>query len=624
MNKLPAGLATIVAAHMFLQTAHAQYLDETSDEDAVVVTATRTAQTVDESLASATVITREDIENSKALSVPELVRGLTGLDVTTQGGFGKLSSFFLRGTNSTQVLVLIDGLKWGSATAGATSWEFLPLSEIERIEIVRGPRSSLYGSEAIGGVIQIFTRTGKGPPTGRVEVSAGTEDTRNAAAGISGGGKKNWYNISVSRFRTEGIDARQPTLQFGFLLLDEPDLDGYENNAFSARYGHRFTRAGQIEVFATQSEGNTQFDSNGGNEDDFKIGAAGAKYSYQPVPRWNLILEGGSTRDDRTTFRADGSVPESRFNTEIQTFTWQNDLSFGASNLVTLGADYRDEKIDSNTAFNQTSRNNTAVFGQYQGKFARNDLLVGLRRDDNEQFGGETTGNIGWGYSMQNQMRVVASYGTGFRAPTFNDLFFPDFFGFPTSNPNLQPERSKSAEAGVRGMLPGGRWDVRVYRTEIDDLIVLDQNFIPQNLDSATIEGMEAEISAVIASWIARVGLSYVNPRNDVTGNVLPRRSKKWLRFDLSRSFGSKTHLLFTLIAQGPRFDDAANTIEVPGYGLVNVAVRHKISKSWELGGRINNLFDKEYQTVDTFNELGRNVLVTVAYRPKLPGASPE
>ena len=135
---------------------------------------------------------------------------------------------------------------------------------------------------------------------------------------------------------------------------------------------------------------------------------------------------------------------------------------------------------------------------------------------------------------------------------------------------------------------------------------------------------LEVEISAVIASWIARVGLSYVNPRNDVTGNVLPRRSKKWLRFDLSRSFRGKTNLLFTFLAQGPRFDDAANINEVPGYGLVNVAVRHKISKSWELGGRINNLFDKQYQTVDTFNELGRNVLVTVAYRPKLPGASPE
>ncbi|GMQ90294.1 MAG: TonB-dependent vitamin B12 receptor [Gammaproteobacteria bacterium] len=620
MNKLPACIAALFAAYAALQSAHAQYQDETSEQDAIVVTATRTAETVDQSLASVTVITREDIENSNALSVPELIRGVAGLDITVQGGFGKLSSFFLRGTNSTQVLALVDGLKWGSATSGSTSWEFLPLSEIERIEIVRGPRSSLYGSEAIGGVIQIFTRTGKGPPTARVEVAVGTEDTRSTAAGVSGGDKRNWYNVSASRFKTKGIDARQPTLQFGFLPLDEPDLDGYENNAFSARYGHRFANAGQIELFATQSEGNTQFDSSSGNEDDFKIGAVGAKYSYQPKPRWNLILEGGSTRDDRTTFRADGSVPESRFNTEIQTFTWQNDLTFGSSNLVTLGADYRNEKVDSSTDFKQTSRDNTGVFGQFQGKFARNDLLLGLRRDDNEQFGGETTGNIGWGYTMPNQMRVVASYGTGFRAPTFNDLFFPDFFGFPTSNPNLRPERSKSTETGVRGKLPGGRWDVRVYRTEIDNLIVLDQNFIPQNLNSATIEGVEAEISAAFAGWIGRAALSYVDPRDDASGNVLPRRSKKWLSFDLSRSFRGKTRLLFALIAQGPRFDDADNTIKVPGYGVVNVAARHQFTKNWELGGRINNLFDKQYQTVDTFNELGRNVLFTVAYRPKLPG----
>jgi vitamin B12 transporter len=158
---------------------------------------------------------------------------------------------------------------------------------------------------------------------------------------------------------------------------------------------------------------------------------------------------------------------------------------------------------------------------------------------------------------------------------------------------------------------------VRAYRTEIDELIVLDQNFIPQNLDRATIEGVEAQLSAIIASWVTRLQLSYVNPRDDATGNVLPRRSKEWLRLDVERRYGN-TNLLVSLIAQGPRFDDPANMEEIPGYAVVNVAVRHQISKSWVIGGRINNLLDKEYQTVDTFNELGRNVLFTVAYRPAL------
>ncbi|MFQ5936445.1 MAG: TonB-dependent receptor domain-containing protein [Acidiferrobacterales bacterium] len=616
MKKI-ACMATLITISVMTPIAHAQYEDDTSEEDAIVVTATRTAQTVDESLASVTVITREDIEKSKALSVPELLRGVAGVDVAVQGGFGKLSSIFLRGTSSTQVLALVDGLKFGSVSAGQTSWEFLPLSEIERIEIVRGPRSSLYGSEAIGGVIQIFTRTGKGPPKARVEASVGTEETRQGTVGFSGGSKTNWYNVSVSRFRTDGIDARQPTLLFGFLPLNEPDKDGYDNNAFSTRYGHRFNPRTSVELFASRSDGNTQFDAVGGNEDDYEIAAAGARYRQQATPRWNVQLEAGRTQDKRTTFRADGSVMPSRFDSTIDSFTWQNDLTFGTNQIVTLGADYRDEKIDSTVDFKQSSRNNKAAFGQYQTNLSRHDVLFGLRRDDNEQFGGKTTGNINWGYNLPNAMRMVVLFGTGFRAPTFNDLFFPDFFGLPTSNPNLRPETSESLEAGVRGRLPRGLWNVRVYRTEIEQLIVLDQNFIPQNLESATITGLEAELSTVIAGWTGRLALSLIDPKNDVTGKDLPRRSKEQIRIDAERSYG-RTHLLFTLIAQGSRFDDTANEIKVSGYGVVNVAVRHRISKSWEIGGRINNLFDKEYQTVASFNELGRNALFTFAFRPQV------
>lgn len=618
MKKYPTCFALALAACAISPLVDAANEENTpeGEQNAIVVTATRTAQTVDDSVASVTVITREDIEKSQALSVPELVRGITGLDVTMQGGFGKLSSFFLRGTNSNQVLALVDGLRFGSATAGTAAWEFLPLSEIERIEIVRGPRSSLYGSDAIGGVIQVFTRAGKGPPRGRVELSAGTQDTGSVAGGISGGSESNWFNVSASGFRTEGIDARQPTTEFG-VLLDESDLDGFNNRAFSGRYGHRFKNGSELQLFATQTSGNTEFDSSAGNEDNFTDQAIGATYRIRATSRWNVLLEGGRTTDKRTTFRADGSVPESNFDTEIQNFLWQNDVTLGRAQLLTLGADYRQDMVDSSENFKQTSRDNTGVFAQYQGTFGRQNVIVGARVDDNEQFGTEPTGNIGWGYNLPKSMRLVASYGTAFRAPTFNDLFFPDFFGFATSNPDLKPEKSQSAEVGLSGSFRGGRWDVRAYHTEIQDLIALDANFIPQNLNSATINGVEAQISAVVASWLARLQLSYVDPVDDATGNVLPRRSKEWFKLDFERRYG-KTNLLFALIAQGPRFDDLANTDEVPGYALVNVAVKHQLSKDWAIGGRINNLFDKDYQSVDTFNELGRNVLFTVAYQPQL------
>ncbi len=606
-----------VAAALVATSAGAYADTATEKQEPIIVTATRTARTADESLASVTVITREDIENSKALSVPELLRGIVGVDMVTQGGFGKLSSAFVRGTNAQQVLVLIDGLKFGSVSAGATAWEFVPISEIERIEIVRGPRSSLYGSEAIGGVIQIFTRTGEGPPTARVEAGAGTEDTRTASAGVAGRTGRNWYNLSVSRLRTEGIDAREPTLLFGFLPLDEPDKDGFHNDAASLRYGHRFGNGAEVELFGTSADGNTEFDATTGNEDDFQAQAFGTRFKHRQAAGWNLILEAGRTRDRRRTFRADSSVPENRFDSEIDTLLWQNDISFGTNQVLTVGADYRDERIDSTVDFKETERNNKALFAQYQKTFKQQDLLLGVRQDDNEQFGRETTGNLAWGYTFAPDTRFVVSYGTGFRAPTFNDLFFPDFSGFPTSNPNLKPERSRSFEFGVGGKFPGGRWDAHTYHTEIKDLIALDQNFIPQNLNEAKIDGVEVTTSALIGTWTTRLMLSFVDPRDQATGNVLPRRAKETLRFDLERPH-KQFILLVSLVAQGPRFDDLANTVEVPGYGIVDFGIRYRLNREWEIGGRVNNLFDKDYQTVDTFNELGRNVLVTLAYRPQV------
>lgn len=617
MQKLSAWPG-VLAVSMFSLCAHGQ----TQTQEPVIVTATRTAQTADESLASVSVITRQDIEQSQALSVPELLRGVAGVDVTTQGGLGKLSSVFLRGTNSQQVLVLIDGLKFGSVSAGASSWEFIPLSEIERIEIVRGPRSSLYGSEAIGGVIQIFTRTGTGAPTARVELGAGTEHTRTLSSGVSGTAGRSWFNLSAGHLSTEGIDAREPTLLFGFLPLDEPDKDGYDNTSVSARYGHRFRNGTELELFGTNAEGNTEFDSTAGNEDDFKIQSLGARFKHRPAALWNLILEAGRTQDRRTTFRADGSVPDSRFDSEIQNLLWQNDLSLAVNQLLTLGADYRREQIDSTVEFKETSRDNKAAFAQYQGRFGRHDLLLGLRQDDNEQFGSETTGNLAWGYAYAPDARFVVSYGTGFRAPTFNDLFFPDFMGFPTSNPDLQPERSRSFELGLGGKFSGGSWDVRTYHTQVEDLITLDQNFVPQNLNEATIDGVEVGASALIGQWTARLALSLIDPRDDATGNVLPRRAKETLRFDLERRH-KRASVLLSLVAQGPRFDDLANTVEVAGYGVVNLAIRHQLTRDWEIGGRVNNLFDQSYQIVDTFNELGRNALVTVAYRPQLRRGAP-
>ncbi len=471
---------------------------------------------------------------------------------------------------------------------------------------MRGPRAALYGSEAIGGVIQIFTRKGKGPARARAMLGAGSHNTSEVSTGVSGGTDTNWFNVSLDRFRTSGINAREPTP-----LLNEPDDDGYQNNAFSARYGHRFANGMELEVYALQADGNTEFDASfGGNEDEFTQQVAGTKLRISATSDWNVLLEAGRSLDERRTFRV-GAPGESRFDSEIQSFLWQNDLTFGADHVVTAGTDFRNDQVDSTTAFSVTSRRDEAVFAQYQGKFGEHDFLIALRANDNEQFGGETTGNTAWGYDISSLMRLIVSFGTAFRAPTFNELFFPGF-----SNPDLEPETAESLEVGLRGKHAYGNWDVRAYRTEVDDLIVSPPPlFIPQNVDEATIEGIEAEISANIGTWKGRAALSYVDPRDEATNNILARRARRTAKLQLQRRF-RRTEIALSIIAQSRRFDDPANTIEVDGYGIVNLAINHELSKDLRLSGRINNLFDKEYQTIDTFNELKRNVFVALAYQP--------
>lgn len=584
-------------------------LAETPDQEAVIVTATRYPVTANESLASVTVINRSDIERSQARTLPEILRGVPGVDVTTQGGYGKLTSVFLRGTNSGHVLVLVDGIKIGSATSGTAAWEFLPLAEIERIEIVRGPRSSLYGSEAVGGVIQIFTRRGTGPFEPSAEVTVGSYRTNEVNGGVSGSDRNTWYSLHAGRLATRGFNARQPVVEFG-TPLDEPDHDGYDNRYVGLRLGHRLDNGAEIELHKLHSEGNTEYDSTGNNEDDFVQDVTGARLRMQPVSGWDTSFQFGRSRDDRRDFRVDNSVASTRFETVRQSFSWQNDFAIKTSQVLTLGYDAQNDGVSSTTSYDKTSRDNEAVFGQYQSRFGTHDISASLRRDNNEQFGRHSIGNLGWGYALTGHLRAVASYGTAFKAPTFNDLYYPGF-----SNPNLRPEESKTTEVGLKANDTTSRWAVQAFRTDVDRLIALDSSFIPQNVSRATIKGMEGEAAVSLNAWKIAGGLTFLDPRNEDTDKVLQRRSRRSAKLDLDRQFG-QNEIGASIIAQGPRFDDAANSTRVGGYTVLNLRAQRVLSKDWQLRGRVENLLDKEYQTVQSYNSLRRSFYVTLVYQP--------
>ena len=600
------------AAALLLLGSHSAFA---TDLDPIIVTATRTAQTADETLASVTVITREKIERQQASSVQDVLRGVPGLAIANTGGPGKATSVFLRGTESDHVLVLIDGVKVGSATLGTTAFQDIPVEQIERIEIVRGPRSSLYGSEAIGGVIQIFTRKGGGALKPFFSIGGGRYQTYSASAGVSGGGERGWFNVSASGIDTGGFnacDGKPPPGGAGCFTY-EPDKDGYRNLSGSLRAGYRFDNGLEMDVRALRAEGKNEFDGRFVNESESVQQILGGTLRFSPADRWHITLTAGRSRDESDNFR-DG-VFRSRFDTERDTLSFQNDLSFAPDHLLTVGADYQDDRIDSTTAYAVTSRDNTGLFTQYQGRFGAHDVQLSLRSDDNEQFGNRNTGGAAWGYAPSESLRLTASHGTAFKAPTFNELYFPQF-----GNPNLRPEESRSFELGLGGKAVWGRWSLNAYETRVDDLIAFDAaTWAPANIDQARIRGLEAVLGTQLGGWDLNTNLTLLDPENRSVGandgNVLPRRARQSLRLDADRDFG-RYRLGATLLAAGKRYDDLANTRALGGYATIDLRAELALAKDWRVQARVENLFDKDYQTAAFYNQPGRGLYLTLRYQP--------
>ena len=428
----------------------------------IIVTGTRTPIETGNVPAAVTVINRQDIDELQVNSVPELLRGVAGIDVTISGGYGKAAEVRMRGTGTNHVLVLIDGIRVGSATLGFAAFEHLPPALIERIEIVRGPRSSLWGSEALGGVIQIFTRQGSGEkPRLSLDVGGGSFDTFEVTGGVSGEYRDFDYSAAVSWFDSLGIDARQPTS--GFFGVDQPDNDGYDNISMQFRGGYDFGATGRIEAFIMRSEGTTEYDGGFQDETDFLQQAAGGSLSFSPAESWNTSLRLSESRDEMDNFSPSG-IFSSRFDTRLRQLSWQNDISLFDRHLLTFGVDFREDKVDSSADYARTHRDNIGIFGQYGLNFHGHQLIASVRWDDDEIFGSKTTGGAGWSYAWNDNLRLYASYGTAYRTPTFNELFFP-YFG----NPDLSPETAESWEAGLEGRYERFGWSIRAYRTDAED-----------------------------------------------------------------------------------------------------------------------------------------------------------
>lgn len=608
---------------------------ETSPADSLalpemVVTATRIETAKNQLSAGTTVYTRADIERLQVKTFPDLLRGTIGIDMTQQGGDGKTTSVFMRGTNSDHVLVLIDGIKVGSATLGTSPFEFIPIDQVERVEIIRGPQSSLYGSEAIGGVIQIFTRKGnqQDKPTVTLDAGGGTYDTLKASGTVSGKWQNSWYNIGASHYNTQGFNACERN---GACFADEPDHDGYYNTAVNARAGHHFDNDAEIEASFMRSAGRTEFDGFLQNKTKFVNQVAALSGSTYFLENWKSTLRLGQSIDNNDNFSPSGSV-FSRFDTTRWNATWLNQIDLSDHHQLVFGSDYRLDEIDTSDNYKKNSRYDVGIFAELHSQFFDDHFVnASLRWDENEAFGDYVTGNIGWRYNSPIGISPFANFGNAFKAPSFNSLYYPrlvsPFLGtnyIYEGNPDLRPEGSTTFEIGLSGNHDWLNWEARAFHTNTDNLINDKTVFVnattvltrPENIKKAQIDGLELEFGTQLFGWNSKLNMTLLDPRDRETNARLIRRYQKSLSYDLSRSFGQFDVGAYVL-AQGDRDDiDFTNgaTVKVAGYVAVDLRTAYHFNKNWMLSAKLNNLFDKQYQTVNTYNTADRNFFVSIHY----------
>ena len=547
----------------------------------LVVTPTLANQTLGESLSSVTVIEEEEIRRRQPLEFSELLYGQPGVDIVGNGSFGKNTSVFMRGTGSESTILLVDGIRLRSATAGSAPWAYLPPQMLERVEIVRGPRSSLYGADAVGGVIQAFTRTPTREPEGWVRAGAGSYDTHEVGAGATGSEGRFRYSFSANHIETDGT-----------AIIEGGDDKGYDNTSGIARVSRQFDNGGEAGLLLLRAEGNTEFE---GGETDFTIQTVGLNLEAPVSDDWITRIQFAESLDEGETVR--GASGQSVFNTQARSARWENQVFAGPHQFI-VGTEIAVEEVDSTTEYDESSRTNTAVFGQALFDFGVADFQLSLRADDNEAYGRNETGAAAVGLEVDDHHRVRLSYGTSFRAPTFNDLYYPGY-----GNPDLEPEEAESFELGISGRYQNWFWDTAAYQTEVENLIGVDSIYDESeayNVD-ARIRGLELSSGLEMDQWTVQATAALTDPVNRERDNRLRRRSAKQFRLDIDRQI-DEFWVGGTFRAQGYRYEDEENQERLPGYGTLDLRAGWAFSENWLAQVNVDNVLDKEYTTARRYD----------------------
>lgn len=595
----------------------------------VVVTPSRSEQALPDALAPVTLISREDIERSQARSLPDLLARQPGLQMTRTGGPGSQTSIWARGAGSSGVLVLVDGMRLNTPLTGAALLGGVNIDTIERIEIVRGNMSSLYGSEAIGGVIQIFTRGGTADQTS-VQAEAGTGDSVSGAASVTRNFDRTRLSGTVAGSRSKPFSAIDPAQATGA----NPDKDGNRNVSGVLRVQQRLGEATELGASVWAQRNKTDFDDpydapvlnptasrSAEQKEDARTTNWQAYARRQLGEVWSLRATLGEVNDrSKNTSTIPFSYNTNEFEARNRQAQLQADAKLAERVTASVGFDYLNQRGEStgyDPSFNNVltgfSRNARSFWFGVDGRAEKQQVQVNLRHDDYSDVGGSTTGLVAYGYQLSPAWRATAQVSSAFRAPSFNDLYFP-FFG----NPGLKPEEAKSVEAGLRYAQGDWRGALAVFSTRTDNLIQYSAaTRRAENIARAKVQGLELSLGWQQAAWRVDFNATYLDTEDEATGQRLLRRAP--FTANLAASYdGGRWSVGGEVGHTDRRADSDINTfarIDLGSYTVARLLASYNVTKSLRLKLRLENAFDEKYELVDGYNTWGRAVFGGIEWR---------
>lgn len=633
-------LPVIIIAGLFATPVAAQDIPTL---DAIIVTATRIPTQASEVIRDVSIIDRNAIDLSADATVSELIARLPGVQVTTAGGRGDASTLSIRGGNTAHALVLVDGLRISSATLGTSAIHALPAGLFSRVELARGPMSSLYGTDAMSGAVQLFTRDPRTASVPEVHVGIGQYGTRLGSVALGAQVGEGAFSLLAGAEHSDGFSSVKAS-KAGLFDLYNPDRDAYDNRYVNAAFAHRVSAQSELEVRYLHSESMKRYDAtncdsfyitcttNFDNRNQQFVESLQASLAGRVADAWLSRLRVGRSRDNQRNWLFDpstGNVSVDYYETGQNQALWQNDIALAGGKAM-LALEWRGLEVGSSKPFVVDSQTTRSAMAGYQARFGAHAVEASVRQDRISRLGRHGSHSLGYGYRVSPAWTAHASLGRAFHAPNFNDLYWPlDPVNFYQGNPNLRPETARNREIGLAYAAAGDAARLTLYHNRVSDLIDYVPGVAPTfigtmgNLNAATLKGATLEFSRVRGAWSWRALADWLSAKDDATGLTLQRRAPRTGTLELGYKSGG-LDLRGRLRAVDARFNNTANTQRLAGFGLLDLEARYRIDRAWSLEGRLDNLLDRDYvevrSTLNPFNDYsvsGRALFLGLRYAPK-------